>query len=112
MADERKISSQHEQAPPAATGKPEAPITPSAEKPEQITLDSSATPAGTDTLKTNTPSKAAPTVEPKDAPKPKDGKVIDITGKTAPTKKPAAPAKTVKSEKTGKAKPANKSPSC
>lgn len=110
MSDEKKTPGQSEQTLPAAPGKPETSAVPPAEKPKQITLDGSAPPIGAEKPKADSPDKAAPAVEPKGAPKPKDGKVIDITGKSAPTKKPAAPAKTVKTEKPDKAKPASKSP--
>lgn len=113
MADDKKIPGQHEQAPPAVPGKPEVTVPP-VEKPEQITLDGAAVPAGIDKPKTNPPGKAAPATEQKTDPKQKDGKVIDITGKagthTEPVKKPIAPAKATKDEKPGKAKPASKSP--
>ena len=103
MSDEKKTPGQSEQTLPAAPGKPETSAVPPAEKPKQITLDGSAPPIGAEKPKADSPGKTAPAVEPKDTPKPKDGKVIDITGKSAPTKKPAAPAKTVKTEKADKA---------
>ena len=113
MADDKKIPGQHEQAPPAAPGKPEATV-PVTENSGQVTLDGTTTPAGTDKPKTNPPDKEAPAGEQKTEPKKNDGKVIDITGKagvhTEPVKKPAAPAKADKAEKQGKAKPASKSP--
>ncbi len=114
MADDKKTPGQYEQAPPAAPGKPEAPVVPPAEKPEQITLEGSTAPAGADKPKAEAPGKDASATGPKANPKQNDGKVIDITGKagthTEPTKKPAAPAKTGKAEEPDKAKPASKSP--
>ncbi len=114
MADDKKTPGQHEQAPSAAPGKPEAPVVPPAEKPEQITLEGPTAPAGADKPKAEAPGKDAPATGPKANPKQKDGKVIDITGKagvhTEPVKKPAAPAKADKAEEPGKAKPASKSP--
>ena len=107
MADEKKTPGQPEQISSAGLGKLEASVVPPDKKPEQITPESPAPQMGTEKLKTDFPGKTDPAVEPKDASKPKDGKVIDIIGKSAPTKKPAAPAKT---EKPGKAKPASKSP--
>jgi len=77
MADDKKIPGQHEQAPPAVPGKPEATV-PVTGNPGQVTRDGTTTPVDTDKPKTNPPDKEAPAGEQKTEPKKNDGKVIEI----------------------------------